>query len=423
MRRTIRTGTSTCPAASGTCRSCRKRPSTTSSAAPPPACSSCRRATTSSGRTSRASAMPRREWGAVGTLRGRSFSMIASVIVAAFCLVAPALAQDAVENFYRGRQVNLIVGYGPGGGYDTAARLLARHLPRHLPGNPAVVVQNMPGAGSLRAANYLYSVAPRDGTTIGLVGSDIALIGLIAHNPSVQFDPRKFTWLGSSSSFAGDAYILMVRPGAATKSIAEARRPGGAPLVLAGTGEGARDADVPKILRDAVGINVKQVLGYPDTPSILLAVEGGEVDGRMFDFSSVKANKPQWLAPQSGFRILLQFARVARHPELGDVPTARDLALNDAARALIAFAEAPLLAMARPFAAPPGVPAARARALRVAFLAAHGAARFREEAQRLGLDISPVGGEDVVRAIEDMAHASPDAFNYMKNLFASHRGG
>ena len=357
------------------------------------------------------------------TLGGRSLSVIASLLVAAFFLSAPAFAQDAVENFYRGRQVNLIVGYGPGGGYDTAARLLARYLPRFLPGNPAVVVQNMPGAGSLRAANYLYSVAPRDGTTIGLVGSDIALIGLIAHNPSVQFDPRKFTWLGSSSSFAGDAYILMVRPGAAAKSIAEARRAGGPPLVLAGTGEGARDADVPKILRDAVGINVKQVLGYPDTPSIYLAVERGEVDGRMFDFSSVKANKPQWLAPQSGFRILLQFARVTRHPELPDVPTARELALNDAARALIAFAEAPLLAMARPFAAPPGVPEERAQALRAAFLAAHGDARFREEAERLGLDISPVGGEDVVRAIEDMAHASPDAFNYMKNLFASHRGG
>jgi tripartite-type tricarboxylate transporter receptor subunit TctC len=193
--------------------------------------------------------------------------------------------------------------------------------------------------------------------------------------------------------------------------------------VLAGTGEGARDADVPKILRDAVGINVKQVLGYPDTPSILLAVERGEVDGRMFDFSSVKANKPQWLAPQSGFHVLLQFARVTRHPELPDVPTARELALNDAARALITFAEAPLLAMARPFVAPPGVPEERRRALRAAFLAAHGDARFREEAQRLGLDISPVGGEDVVRAIEAMARASPDAFNYMKNLLAAHRGG
>src|SRR5262245_31343403 len=246
--------------------------------------------------------MPRRDTGFVATLGGRSLSVIASLLIVAFFLSAPALAQDAVENFYRGRQVNLTVGYGPGGGYDTAARLLARHLPRYLPGNPAVVVQNMPGAGSLRAANYLYSVAPRDGATFGLVGSDIALIGLIAHNPSVPFDPRKFTWLGSSSSFAGDAFILMVRPGAAAKSIAEARRPGGAPLVLAGTGEGARDADVPKILRDAIGINVKQVLGYPDTPSIYLAVESGEVDGRMFVFYKLKANQTKWHTPQNRYQ-------------------------------------------------------------------------------------------------------------------------
>jgi tripartite-type tricarboxylate transporter receptor subunit TctC len=353
------------------------------------------------------------------TLRRRT----AVSILATFVLANPALAQNSVEDFYRGRQVNLIVGYGPGGGYDAAARLVARHLGRYLPGNPAIVVQNMPGAGSLRAANYLYSVAPKDGATLALFGSDIALIGLIANNPSVQFDPRKFTWLGSSSSFAGDAFILMVRPDAAAKSIADARRPGGAPLVLAGTGEGARDSDVPKILRDALGLNIKQVLGYPDTPSIFLAVERGEVDGRTFDFSSVKANKPQWLKPESGFHLLLQFARVTRHPELPDVPTARELARNDAGRALIEFAETPLLTMARPFAAPPGVPEERACALQAAFLAVHRDPQLLAEAERLGLDISPVGAADLARSIEHMAHASPDAFNYMKNLLAAHRGG
>ncbi len=167
---------------------------------------------------------------------------IIALLFVAVGLSAPARAQPAVEDFYKGRQINLIVGYGPGGGYDLYARTLARYMPKYIPGNPSIVVQNMPGAGSLRAANYLYSVAPKDGTAIGLFGSDMPLIGLIANNPNVQFDPRKFIWLGSSSSFAGDAYILMVRPGAATKSIAEARRAGGAPLVLAGTGEGARDA-------------------------------------------------------------------------------------------------------------------------------------------------------------------------------------
>src|SRR5712692_7738933 len=344
-------------------------------------------------------------------------------LLAALLVANSALAQDPVADFYRGRQVNLIVGYGPGGGYDIVARLLARHLARQLPGNPSIVVQNMPGAGSMRAVNYLYSVAPRDGTTLGLIGSDMALSALIGGNPSAQFDPRKLTWLGSSSSFTNDAYILLTRPGAASTSIAEARRPGGPPLVLAGTGEGARDGDVPKILRDALGLNIKQVLGYPDTPSIFLAVERGEVDGRTFDFSSVKSNKPQWLEPGSGFHILVQFARMTRHSELPDVPTARELALDDGARALIELAETPLLAMARPFAAPPGVPDDRARALQAAFLAAHRDGRFVQEAARLGLDISPVGAEDIVRSIEQMTRASPDVFNYMKRLLASHKGG
>ena len=215
---------------------------------------------------------------------------------------------------------------------------------------------------------------------------------------------------------------MMVRPGAAVTSIAQARRPGGPPLVLAGTGEGARDGDVPKILRDALGINIKQVLGYPDTPSIFLAVERGEVDGRMFDFSSVKSNKPQWLKAESGFHALLQFARIARHPELPDVPTARELAPNDAARALIEFAETPLLTMARPFAAPPGVPAERARTLQ-AFLAAHRNPQFLAEAEQLGIDISPVAAAEIVRSIALMAAASPQVLDYMKKLLAAHKSG
>ena len=164
------------------------------------------------------------------------------------------------------------------------------------------------------------------------------------------------------------------------------------------------------------------MLGYPDTPSIFLAVERGEVDGLMFDFSSVKSNRPQWLKPASGFHILLQFARRTRHPELPEVPTARELASTAAARALIELAETPLLTMARPFAAPPGVPDDRARALQTAFLAAHRDAEFRAEAAKLGVDISPVGADDMARSIEQMIHASPEAFDYMKRLLASHRG-
>jgi len=358
------------------------------------------------------------EW--VFMLINRCSAAVGFVIAAALAVSGSGRAQGAVEAFYKGRQLSLIVGYGPGGGYDLTARLLARHIGHFIPGQPSVVLQNMVGAGSLRAANYLYGAAPKDGATFGVFGSDIAMIGLIGANTAVQFDARRFTWLGSSSSFGNDAYVLIVRADAKSPSIADARRPDAAPILLGGTGEGARDADVPKILRYALGINIKQVLGYPDSPSLFLAVERGEVQGRMFDFSAVKATRPEWLRPDSGFKFLLQFARVTRHPELPDVPTARELALNADARALIAFAETPLLTMARPFAAPPGVPDERAKALQAAFLAAHRDPRFLEEADRLGVDISPVDADQIARSVEQLAQAPPSVLDYMKQLLARH---
>jgi len=344
-----------------------------------------------------------------------SFAMTAALAVVT---AGAGQAQGTVEAFYQGRQINLIVGYGPGGGYDLTARLLARHISRFIPGQPSVVVQNMVGAGSLRAANYLYGAAPKDGATFGVFGSDIPMIALIGANAAVQFDARRFTWLGSSSSFRHDAYVLIVRADAKSSSINEARRPGGAPLVLGGTGEGARDADVPKILRDAIGLNIRQVLGYPDSPSIFLAVERGELEGRMFDFSAVKATRPEWIKPTSNFRLLLQFARETRHLELPQVPTARELALDADARALIEFSETPLLTMARPFAAPPGVPDERAKALRAAFLATHRDPRFLEEAEKLGLDISPVDADQIARGVERLAQAPSSILAYMKQLLA-----
>jgi tripartite-type tricarboxylate transporter receptor subunit TctC len=339
------------------------------------------------------------------------------------CLAGPAFAQNAVEDFYKGKQINLVVGYGPGGGYDITARLVAHYLGKFIPGNPNVVVQNMPGAGTMRAANYLYANAPKDGTTIALIARDMPLIGLLGVNASVQFDVRKFSWIGSSSSFANDAYVLVVGPKSPVTSIADARRPDSPPLVLGGTGEGATDADVPKILRDSIGIRIKQVLGYTDTPSIVLALERGEIDGRTFDYSYVKSARPQWLKPGSGFHVLVQFARRTRHPDLPDVPTARELALNDAARELIVFAEAPLLTMARPFAMPPGAPADRVAALRAAFDASHRDANFLAEAAQLGVDISPVTADDMTRALDDMARASPTVFDYMKRLMSGAKGG
>src|SRR6266849_2874521 len=154
-------------------------------------------------------------------------------------LVVPAARAETVADFYKGKTIRIVVGFGSGGGYDVYARLLSRHFGRHIPGNPTLVVQNMPGAGGLRAANFVYSAAPRDGTAIGTFSRDIPLLAVMGTNTGAQFDPRRFTWLGSSSSFRDDAYVLMVRADAPATSIAQARQLGGATLVLAGSGEGA----------------------------------------------------------------------------------------------------------------------------------------------------------------------------------------
>jgi tripartite-type tricarboxylate transporter receptor subunit TctC len=339
------------------------------------------------------------------------------------CLAAPALAQNAVEDFYRGKQVTLIVGYGPGGGYDLTARAVAHYLGKYIPGNPDVVVQNMPGAGSMRAANYTFVNAPQDGTAFALIARDTPLLGLLGVDPNVQFDVHKFNWVGSSSSYANDAYVLLAGPKSPVQSMAEARRPDAPPLVLGGTGEGGTDADVPKILRDTIGIRIKQVLGYTATPAIVLAVERGEVDGRMFDYSYVKQSRPQWLQPDSGFHILVQFARRTRHPDLPAVPTARELAQDAQARELIVFAETPLLTMARPFVAPPGVPADRMQALRTAFDAVHRDPKFLAEAEQVGIDISPVTADAMSRALDEMTRASPAVLDYMKRLVTGAKGG
>lgn len=348
----------------------------------------------------------------------RTSNLFVLWVVAQTAIGLPIAAQanDDVAEFYRGKKITLIVGYGPGGGYDLTARLVGRYIGKYIPGNPSVVVQNMAGAGSMRAANTLYTVAPKDGTTFGLFGSDIPMLGVLQVNPAVQFDPRKFTWLGSSSSYANDAFVLLVRADAAAKTLADARRPGGPPLVLGGTGEGARDAGVPKILQYTIGLNIKQILSYHGSHEIFVAVERGELDGRTFDYSAVKTNRPNWLKPNGGFNIFLQFARATRHKELPDVPTARELAPDAQARALIEFAEIPILTMSRPFAAPPGVSAKRAQALQAAFAAAHRDPQFLAEAEKLGLDISPVSAQEILTAIDNMAQASPTAISYMRNL-------
>jgi hypothetical protein len=193
-------------------------------------------------------------------------------------------------------------------------------------------------------------------------------------------------------------------------------------LVLGATAEGSAGNDVPIILRDTIGLHVKQVIGYPDSPSTFLAMKRGEIHGRTIDLSTVKSVKPEWLKPDSGFHVLVQFARATRHPDFLDVPTARELAKNEAARSLIELAELPY-ALSRPFAAPPGLPSARAKALQRAFMAMQSDPQYLEDAAKISVDVSPIGADEVLRAIDNIAVAPPDLLDYVRKLLAETRGG
>ena len=342
------------------------------------------------------------------------FGRFVAVLTALAGMLGAAKA-DVVADFYRGKSVQLVLGYGPGGGYDVYARIVARYLGKYIPGAPAVVVINMPGAGSLRATNFLYTTAPKDGLTIGAFARDMVLMGILGGNANVQFDPRKFTWLGSASSSANDAYLLFARKDAQVQSITEATARGGVPLVLAGTAEGASGNDVALLLRDTIGLNAKIITGYPDSGAIFLAVDRKEVDGRFVGLSAVSSIKPDWLRPDGPVRALLQFGRPERNKLFQGVPTARELAKDERARALIGLAELPYQ-LSRPLAAPPGVPPERAKALQDAFIAMQRDADYLKEAERLGLDVSPVDGAQALSLIERLAASPKELLDYMKRL-------
>jgi len=342
-------------------------------------------------------------------------SVLAAILGLVTVLAAAPASADDVADFYRRQRLNLIVGNGTGGGYDVYARVLARHMSSHIPGNPSIIVQNMPGAGGLRAANFIYNVAAKDGTVFGTFARHIPLLALIKSNQNVQFDPVKFTWLGSSSSYENDAYLLLVRRDAKIKSVEEARRPGGPPLILGSTAEGASSDAMAILVRDWLGFNVRIIPGYRDSGALFLAMERGEVDGRTVGLSAVRSNRPDWLRPNGFTRPLVAFGRATRHPDFPDAPLARELARDAEDRNLIEILEIPYQ-LSRPFTAPPGIPPDRSKALQEAFLATHKDPAYLADAERLGIDVSPIGGRDVLGLIERIAKTPPDQLKRIEKL-------
>jgi len=320
------------------------------------------------------------------------------------------LAAQGVGDFYRGKTVTLTVGYSAGGGYDTYARILARHLGKHIPGNPAVVVQNSPGAGSLKAANYLYNVAPKDGTAIGMFGRGIALEPLIGSSNAAQFDATKFLWLGSGTD---EAAVVVIWAAKGIKTWADMRAK---PFTVGGEGTGS-DPDVYALmLKNVFGINLRLVSGYPGTAEMALALERGEVDGRAsWSWSSLKSLKPEWIAQKVNLPVQLN---LRKSPDLPDVPLVGNFATNDRQRLILKLVLS-RQTMGRPFMAPPQIPPERQAALRKAFDDTMKDPEFLAEAKARGQEVNPVSGADLDKLLAELYATPKDVVEETKKAISA----
>jgi tripartite-type tricarboxylate transporter receptor subunit TctC len=317
-----------------------------------------------------------------------------AAVLAAAVTTQPARSAG-VEDFYKGKTVSLLIGYSVGGGYDAYARLLARHLGKHIPGSPSVVPQNMTGAGSLKAANYVYSVAPKDGSVIGTFSRSMGIAPLI---DKAEFDSTKFTWLGSVTD---EVSLCVARHDAPVKTFSELLV---TPTAFGAEGAGSDPNIFASFYRNVLGAKINVVTGYPGTNEIQLAVERGEVDGLCgLSWSTLKGRYPHWLKDKRA-NILVQ-AGIKKQPELPDVPAASELAKHPDQTQVLKL----LLigqAMARPFAAPPGIPADRRAALIAAFERTTADPDFLAEAERLNFEVNPVSANKLDALLAE-AYATP----------------
>ena len=323
------------------------------------------------------------------------FGTIACTSAAAIIALAPlplARAQTPAE-FYKGRNVDLYIGYSVGGAYDLYARVLARHLGKHIPGNPTIVPKNMEGAGSLRLANWLFNVAPKDGTAIGTIGRGTAFDPILG-SKAAQFDGTRYTWIGSANNEVSICVSWK------TSGITRFEDLLTKELVIGGTGAAADTDQFPKILNGVLGTRFKIVAGYPGGNDITLAMERGEVSGRCgWSWSSVMATHRGWIEDKS-INILVQLS-LNKHPDLPHVPLVVDLGRSDEQQQIFKLIFARQV-IGRPFLGPPNIPKDRVDALRKAFAETMRDPEFLADAVKSQLEITPVAGEEVDRLVKEI---------------------
>jgi tripartite-type tricarboxylate transporter receptor subunit TctC len=306
-------------------------------------------------------------------------------------------AQDAVADFYRGKQMSIVVGFSPGGSSSLYAQALARHMGRHLPGSPNIIIQHMPGAGSLVAANHIYNAAARDGTVFGTASRTVGIEPLLG-NKNARFDALKFNWIGTANVEYTTCIAWHTAP---VKTLQDAMTK---ELIVGGTGADATEVVFPRAANKLAGTRFKVVLGYPGSTEMLLAMERGETQGFCgIGWTFVKLRKGDWLRDKK-INILFQIT-MQKHPELPEVPSIIDHARTPEDRKVFEFLFAPQ-EMGRPFFAPPEVPADRVKALREAFEKTLKDPAYLAEAERMGIEVQHRGGEHIHRLLEGI-YATP----------------
>jgi tripartite-type tricarboxylate transporter receptor subunit TctC len=319
-------------------------------------------------------------------------------VVAGFAFLlstAPALNAPA-ESFFARKTITISIGYTAGGSYDLYGRLVARHIGRHIPGQPTVVAQNMPGAGSLKAANYLYEVAPRDGTALGVVVESIALEQALS-NPAAQYDAAKLTYIGRLAT----SNIFMQWHTSKVQSIEDSKRMESS---LAGTGPGSIAETVPRLLNALAGTKFRLISGYPASNEAKLAMERGEVEGASSSWAAVSVGKKDWLR-QKKIKIILQTAP-ERIRELPDAPALPEIATSPQDKQVYQL-YASGSAVGRSLIAPPGIPADRVAMLREAFRATVAAPEFLTDIRKLDVDSEPLPGEALAELIVRTLNVPP----------------
>ena len=317
-------------------------------------------------------------------------------------------------DFYAGKTIRIAVGGDSGGGHDVHARLIAAYFGKYLPGNPSIVVQGMPGAGGVTAANYIFNAASKDGLEIGLFNRDALLLPLLDPN-SARFRPERFNWIGTPASYADDAYLIVVRSGLGYRTMDDVRK-ASPPLNIAHHG-----TPLIPLVKEGLGASAKIITGYRGSSEAILAFQRNEVDGIGASYVNLMRRFPDWVSTDK-VRVIVQYGHETRLDGLPDVPTARELARTPDDLALIKLTELPLT-FGFPIAAPSETPTDRVQELRRAFSSVMQDPGYRAAIEKAGVEFSPRSGEDLAADIKDVMGVRPDVVARYRLITSESAGG